>query len=332
MDVCHWNEHTWTNKIKRACVCMRVCSLNKHTRILRLKERQTIIQTHSHSYKRTPPSSPYVKCIQHYFFLLRLFYSLRSSSLFASQLCCFDGLCLVHLFHHSLTHSLAPFIICGVWCLTKFEIWLFLRFLLVALILIYLYPHISCIICIRYQKHTQHIPLYTPHTLHTARETQRKITSTQIHWIETVMRLLWKTLELFFHRNRSRISFQSIHDAYTIQLTKSSSKVFPTNALQQINIFESPNFMFESIFFSVSSKMGWKNKKNKIQKKRQCVCLATDKRVCAACSMLMFMLVCEVREKENHHSYKINVNDRSTWEIFRHIWLVVWMMRVHVWV
>lgn len=160
---------------------MRVCSLNKHTRILRLKERQTIIQKHSHSYKRTPPSSPYVKCIQHYFFLLRLFYSLRSSSLFASQLCCFDGLCLVHLFDHSLAHSLAPFIICGVRCLTKFEIWLFLRFLLVALILIYLYPHISCIICIRYQKHTQHTPLYTPHTLHTARETQRKITSTQIH-------------------------------------------------------------------------------------------------------------------------------------------------------
>lgn len=64
--------------------------------------------------------------------------------------------------------------------------------------------------------------------------------------------------------------------------------------------------------------MGCKNKKNKLQKKRQCVCLATDNRVCAACSMLMFMLVCEVCEKENHHSYKINVNDRSTWEIYRH--------------
>lgn len=139
---------------------------------------------------------------------------LSASSISFSSLCLLcssvvlDGLCLFHWFDHSLT----PFI-CGVWCLTKFKIRLFLRFLLFELILIYLYPLSKA--------HIQHTPLYIAlHTL-TARETQRKITSTQIHWIETVMRLLWKTLELllFFiaivlEFQFSQFSIDSHHSTY----------------------------------------------------------------------------------------------------------------------
>lgn len=152
MYVIETNTHE-RNKIKRARLCM--CSVftqqtRTNTQTRRLKERQTITQTHSHSYKRTPIHNRRritlnaFKIISFYFFYFILFSLLSSLCLLSSQLCCFDGLCLFHL----LVHSLAPFI-CSDWCLTKFEIWLFLRFLTVVLILIYLYPHISYVVCIR---------------------------------------------------------------------------------------------------------------------------------------------------------------------------------------
>lgn len=37
-----------------------------------------------------------------------------------------------------------------------------------------------------------------------------------------------------------------------------------------------------------------------------------QKSVCSPFNANVYARLCEVRENENHHSYKINVNDRST--------------------